>query len=103
MSWAEITAGPDMPAGLGRYRHLVPFQPMKTVTTCPPATPSPLAQAAVGEIAATPVRSRSATCPPELGAGTKLHLAPFQCSVSGHIDGPRSMGGPARTIRATSV
>jgi hypothetical protein len=32
---------------------------MKTVTKCPPETPLPIAQAAVGDVAATAVRERS--------------------------------------------
>jgi hypothetical protein len=68
ISRADIAArapakGPpgQSPAGLGRYRHLVPFQLMKTGTECPSALPSPMAQAAVGEIAATAVRSMYVT------------------------------------------
>src|SRR5690242_17810414 len=68
ISRADIAAsapakGPpgQSPAGLGRYRHLMPFQPMKTGTERPSLTPSPIAQAAVGETAATAVRSRSMT------------------------------------------
>src|SRR5260221_352293 len=58
ISWADITASPPtVPAGLGRYRHLVPSQRMKTVISCPPAVPRPVAQASVGEIAATAVSS----------------------------------------------
>src|SRR5215467_8321857 len=46
ISWADITASPPTwPAGLGRYRHLVPFQRMKTVISCPRAVPRPVAQA----------------------------------------------------------
>jgi hypothetical protein len=56
ISRAEITVRPDtsVPEGLGRYRHLVPSQLIKTGNCRPPALiASPRAQAAVGEIAET--------------------------------------------------